>query len=362
MKGLVLKINDRFRNRKVDFFNNFTFTLKHDSMASVFGFNFYFDPNIIEHKELACVTHFHEVTLEFNDEQILKGIITNQEFGASTVKELSSFSGYSLPGVLEDCEIPTSLYPLQSDGLSLRQIASKLMAPFKLKMIVDPLVSSRMDKSFNTSTATDTQTVASYLVELASQKNIIISHDENGNVLFTEAKTNIKPILKFDLTKETPIGTSFRFRYDGRAMHNTITIQKQASIEGENSGVESIRNPYVLSSIFRPTVKQQSSGDDNDTVQATNRALSNELRGISLIIETDRWVVDGKLIRPNNTIEIYAPELYIFKKTIFFIESISFNGDNVKTTATLNCVLPEVYNNKVPESIFKNINLHALTT
>jgi prophage tail gpP-like protein len=127
---MILKINDRFKNRTVDFFNEFTLNLVHDSVGSTFGFSFYFDPNNPEHKELACVSHYHEVQLEHNNELLLTGYLTSQRFKHSAVKELASFGGYSLPGVLDDCEIPTSLYPLQSDGLTLKEIAEKLIKPF----------------------------------------------------------------------------------------------------------------------------------------------------------------------------------------------------------------------------------------
>jgi len=359
MSGLVLKINDRFRNRKVDFFNKFTFTLAHDQVASVFGFNYYFDPNNSEHKEMSCVTHFHEVTLEFDGELLMTGNIVNQGFKLSSKKELAAFGGYSKTGVLEDCTIPHSLYPLQSNGLSLKQIAEKLIAPFGLGMVIDPAVQSRMNKSFKDSTAKESQTVKAYLCELATQKNIIISHTPKGELYFTESKTSATPILKFDSRNGIPIGTTLSLDYDGQGMHSEIVLQKQADIDGGNAGFQKIRNPYVLQSVYRPTTKSQSSGDENDTVLAVNRALSDELRNLKVVIETDRWVVDGKIIRPNNTVSIYAPELYIYKESIFFIESVTFTGDQEQTTAVLHCVLPEVYNNKVPVSIFKGINLHA---
>lgn len=359
MKGISLKINDRFRNRQVQFFNEISLNLEHASVASPFGFNFYFDPNNFEHKEFACVTHYHEVELFYNDELLIKGNIFNNKFKVSSKKELSSVSGYSLPGVLNDCEIPVSMYPLQNDGLSLRQIAQKLIAPFKIEMIIDSSVSERMNKSFDTSTASEHQTVASYLTELATQKNIVISHDNNGRLLFTESKTSLKPILDFDLTKETPFGNTFEFEVDGQSMHHKITVQKDADPEGGNAGEYTLRNPYVLQSVFRPTVKSQSSGDDIDTQLVARRALSNELRAVKLTITMDRWDIDGKIMRPNNVISIFAPELYIWRKTNFFIESINFTGSSTETIATLNCVLPEVYNNKVPVSIFKGINIHA---
>lgn len=363
MSGLVVKINDRFRNRQIEFFNDFRIDLKHDSVASTFAFTFFFDPNNKEHKELACVTHFHEVTIEFEGEQLIKGVITSNTFRHSRVKQLASFSGYSLPGVLEDCEIPPTLYPLQSDKLSLTEIAQKLISPFKknynLDMVVDPSVSVKMSKVFDTSTASESQTIKDYLTELASQKNIVITHDEFGRLLFTDAKTESQPIWTIDATKGVPEGTNLELNYDGQGMHSHIYMQKQASIDGGNSGYSTIRNPYVIGSVYRPTVKTQSSGDDNDTGLAARRALANELRGVTLTVQTDRWMHQGKLFRPNKTISVFDPELYIYKKVNWFIESVTFEGNQESTTATLNCVLPEVYSEKTPVSIFSGINLHA---
>ena len=129
--GLVMKIYDRFRNRKVEYFNEFRFNLVHDAVGSTFSFKFYFDPFDIELKELSCVTHFHEVTLEYNGELFLTGVLTSQNFTQENKKVLATFGGYSKPGVLEDCQIPPSIYPLQSNGLSLSRIAAKVIQPFK---------------------------------------------------------------------------------------------------------------------------------------------------------------------------------------------------------------------------------------
>ncbi len=69
-------------------------------------------------------------------------------------------------------------------------------------------------------------------------------------------------------------------------------------------------------------------------------------------------IVGNWIIKPGNIISVLSPENYIYKKTRFFIEGIDFVGDNKSVTATINCVLPEVYNNEIPISIFKGINLH----
>lgn len=351
---MILKIDDRIRNRKVEFFNNFTLNLKYDSVASSFSFNFLYDSNNKEHVELGVIGHYHIGKLEHNGQLLVTGYILSQGFTDSGKKQLANFSGYSLPGVLEDSNIPTILYPLQFDGLSLLQIARKLVDRFDLKVIVDPSVSSRINKVYDVSTANEKQSIKQYLSELASQRNIILSHDEKGNLLFTQSKATQKPILNFD--GGIPF-TEMILTFNGQVMHSEITVMKQASSDGGNAGEATIKNPYVPF-VYRPKVMVQNSGDDNDVSTTASMALAKELKGLKLVIKTDRWEVDGKIIKPNNIITVKNPNISLFKSSNWFIESVGLVGNEKKTTATLTCVLPEVYNGKVPEYLFKGINLH----
>jgi len=305
---------------------------------------------------LACVSHYHECTIHDEGELLLTGFILSQSFSVKNTKQLCTINGYSKPGVLEDCEIPPTLYPLQSDGLSLAQIAKKLIQPFKLKMEIDPSVADRMNKSFKTTTASETQKIKDYLTEIAKQKNIVITHNVKGELLFTEAKGKQVPVLEFDLTKGSIPGVSFDFTFSGQGMHSHIYLQRQADMDGGNSSEYMIRNPYVLV-VYRPTVKTQSSGDDNDIGLAARRELSKELANLKWTIGLDRWRVNNALVKPNTIVRIYAPELYGYVKVDLFVESIDFSGNEVSQTAVLNCVLPEVYTNEVPTSIYKGINI-----
>ena len=357
-EGIVLKISDRFRDRKVEFFNDFQINLIHNSIGSTFSFNFYFDPFNEEHKEFAA-PHYHTVTLEFNGEPFFRGTITNQKFRRSSKKQLASIGGYSITGVLQDSQIPTEIYPLQSVGISLASICRKVLRPFDIGLVIDDNVLAKANKVIPKTTSNNTQTVQDYLSTIAKQQNIILTSDEVGNLRLTESLTNQEPILEFDFTKEVIIpGTDFELNYNGQGMHSTVTTMRQASSKrGSNSGQQTLRNPLVIGSVVRPKVSSQSSGDDNDTRSAVKRELANDIKGVTLTITTDRWVVDGKILRPNNLIAIYDPELFLYRRTLWFIESISFTGDNIKTIATINCVLPEVYNNETPVNIFRGINL-----
>lgn len=353
---MILKINDRIRNRKVDYFSQFEMDLKYDSMASTFSFSFLYNPNNVEHRELSCIGHYHTCTIEHNDQLLVTGYVLSQGFTDAPQKQLAAFGGYSLPGFLEDCEIPPTVYPLQSDKLSLREIASKVISPFGVKMYVDPSVSTEMDSVYDVTKAKPSQSVKDFLSGLASQKDIIITHDNLGRLVFTKAKTKQKPILHFG---EGGIpATKMSLSFDGQGMHSHITVMKEADIDGGNAGEFTIENPYVPF-VYRPRVIQQSSGDDNDSSKVARNALSAELKGLRLVIETDRWDLNGDIIRPNSIITVQNPEIYLFKRrTSWFIESVKYSGDNKALTATLTCVVPEVYNTDTPQYIFSGINLH----
>lgn len=352
---MILKINDRIRNRRVNFFNRFELDMRYDAIASTFAFDFFFDPKNKEHIELACIGHYHIATIENNDELLLSGFILSEQFIDSPEKKLSKFTGYSFPGVLEDCQIPPSLYPLQSDGLTLKQIVDKLIAPFRIKYVIDSAVNARMNQVFEKTTASESQSIKSYLSELASQKNIVISHNEKGELVFTEAKTKSKPIINFD--GGVPFD-SMTLTFNGQPMHSEITVIREANKKGGNAGQSTIKNPYVPF-VYRPKTVVQSSGDDVDTSLAARTALSEELKNLKLIITVDRWDIEGKIIKPNNIITVKNENLYLFNSSKWFIESVKLTGDNEKTTATLTCVIPEVYNQDTPKYIFEGINLHG---
>ncbi len=347
---MVLKVN----GKEFDFFETISVSLKHDSVASTFEFTGYFDFTNDDHKRLFRPFAYNRVTIEHNGELLITGRILSNSFSNSSTKELTTISGYSLPGVLADCQIPTDLYPLQFDGQTLRQITEKLIAPFGIKLSVDPAVASLVDSVYDTTTASEIQTVAGYLTELASQKDVLLSHDQFGRLLLTKSNANQSAAATYS---EGMPATKISLSTNGQVMHSSITVQKQVSLTESNASQETVTNPFV--GTFRPRSKNQSSGTDIDTVDAANNVLSSEFKNaIKLTIQTDRWEwlrKGGKkqLIRPNNIINLTSPNNYIFKLARFFVEQVTFTGNSKEETAVINCVLPEVYNGQRPKNIFR---------
>lgn len=362
---MEILINDRFRNRKINFFNKFSVHLKYDAIASSFAFQFYFDPNNIEHKELACLGHYHICKVTHNGETLITGNLISNTFNSSKVKQLVSLGGYSLTGVLEDVEIAPQkitpneaiVSPYQFDLLSLRQIATQLLKPFGLEIVVDPIVAARMDEVFEESNARPSQNIKTVLSDLCLQKNIVLSHTETGKLFFTQASPSAQPITL--LTTDLPV-TGMSLSFNGQGMHSHIRVIAQANLDDENSSENEVRNPYVINTVYRPKVViQNSRSTTQDTFLAAKNILAQELKNVKLTVNLDRWDFKDKIVRPGQTISVINPEVYCYEKTDWMIEDVALNAEADKFTSTLTCVPPEAYNGVYPPKYkWAGINLH----
>jgi prophage tail gpP-like protein len=344
----------RINNKLFNYFLSVDVTLKFATVGSTFTFDAYFDTNNEEHKQIFKPFSYNKAEIIHNNEVILTGVMLNNSSVDNIVKEKVTINGYSKTGVLEDCEIPTTLYPLQSDKRSLKEITERLIKPFGLTLIVDPAVLKAATKVYSVTTANEKQSIKAYLTELATQRNIIFTNTAKGELLLTIANISDKPVINIKDTTNKKMRMTLVT--NGQKMHSIITAQKQADEFGDNGGESSIENPYGKAA-FRPKVKTQSSGDDIATADVVKNLLATELKNIKLVISFEgwTWLVNGleTLIEVNTIISVQSDELYLFKKTNFFIESVQFIGDNKTQTTTITCVLPEVYNGGTPKNIFE---------
>jgi prophage tail gpP-like protein len=338
---MILKVG----NQKISKFNTIEISLKYDSVASTFAFSYYQDntkPSVIE--------PYKRCVIEDDGETLITGTILSKTSNEAAVKTIVGISGYSTTGVLEDCQIPLEVYPLQNDGKTLKEITEAIIKPFGIGLVIDqgPNFTQIVDSAnevIETTTAEPSDTVKGYLATLASQKNIVLSHTPNGSLRFTRAFASGKSKYTFEQGQPN---VSVSLVFSGQPMHSKIVAMKQAD-EG-NSGEAEIVNPYVVG--FRPRVIIQTSGTDTDTEKVVRNALSEELKNIQLVLNIgglQDWKYSGNKLRPNTLIDVIAPDCGINKKTQFFVEEILLK-ETAKDgqTATLTCVVPEVHNGQKP--------------
>jgi len=321
-------------------FSNYAINLLYDSVASTFSFSALRD-------FAPAPFGFQTCTIEDDAGNLLiTGTVLSSNFVATRKEQLITINGYSLPGILEDCQIPPSIYPLQSDKLTLRQIIDKVTAPFGISYVVDSIVSAEFDLTYEKSNADPGESVKGYINRLVSQKGIILTHNSNGALVFTKLQAEaLSPVLSF--AEGNPGIFEISLQTNGQAMHSEITVMRQAGAKSTRALQSTIANPYCPITRSKVKILNSDSGDLLDVDKAARNELGAELAGaISLTIKTTAFVMPGNLIR------VKSQTLRISEYTEFFVQSCQISGDVNGEKYTLTCVLKEAYTTDEVNNIF----------
>lgn len=372
--ALELKINVRHTDRgskirSITQFNNFKLNQMFNGLADTFSFDFLFDPKNQDSAETVCVSHMHECTVYYNGALITTGYILNQKFLDDGKPNLATISGYSKAGALNDCDTEPG-DSLETNGMSLRQIIEKLIQPFNLKLLVDTsglsaasskFISDKVDEDYDKTASEVSQNIGSYISDLAKQKGIVLSHNQNGDVKITKPNTGGIPLFNFDFTSNDPNNDARKIpvifaqlEFNGGGMHNYITVVQQADDErGTNASTYGpIKNPLIpigRSLLYRPRTIIMTSGDQFTAQECCYYEMGKEVRdNVKLKIKLGVASKDGVLISPNNTLTFVDPSVYLYKQAgkdlpKWFIESVDTEITPEAETCTLNCVLPFGY-------------------
>ena len=338
---MKIKIEKKFFNH----FSNLSVKFNLDTFASVFSFDARFDPLNIEHQKIFKPLTYPKIEIFSNDmDLLLTGNIVNNDFASSKTPQLVSFSGYSKSGILEDVTIPDSVYPLEKNNQSLSEISAQLLKPFGISQLIESNVANKMNLVYEKAVAQPSQSVASFLTQLASQRNIVIGHTKKGDVYYFKAFIGSKPVRSYDSSNLL----SSKMAINGRSFHSDITVRRQPSDENEGvSTLDSVRNPNVRQ--IRSVCKVLSSGTDTSTIEAARNALAAELRGISLTLILPK--IDFKLLC-GQVIEFQNKELFIYKRQKFIVNEINYKEDSLGDTMSINCLTPEAFTGGTPTNIF----------
>lgn len=330
------------------FFESYSIDLRFDAIASSISFSAFFDADSPTHKKLFKPFSYNSLKVYFDSTLLLTGYIVSHTFPDSNKPEPVAVSGYSKTGVLEDCKIHQDSYPLQYANLSLLDIVKKLCKPYDIEVIYDDEVEAIVNASIVSETAKETDTVKEYLASICNQRNVVLTHNEKGQIVLTKAKAAATPIDSFTTSKliNPTLSTN------GQGMFKTATIMRQAGLDEENAGQSVVENPFV--SITRSTTIVQTSGDNSTIEDTAKDVLSKQLKSISFNFSLrDIFYRNGSLVLPNNVILIKNKQNYLYNYTKFFVERVTLNGNSKGNTADLKCVIPEVYTKETPINIFE---------
>jgi prophage tail gpP-like protein len=326
------------------FFDKVIINEKLDSVASLFSFDARFNPDNEQHKKIFRPLSYLPVEI-YDDAGALRltGTLVNTALGSNSQRDLQNLSGYSKAGVLEDCSIPVSSYPLERINVSLTDIATRLLAPFGISFIVEKSAERSMKEIYPKTTAEPTDSVKDFLSKLASQKNIVLGHTATGNLRFF--KPDIHAKSKAFLTEQNTITMSLGI--NGQAMHSNISVIRQPSKENISlSAVDTITNPMVLAK--RSIVKTLSSGTETDTKNAADNVLADELKNISIDVELRKYID----VRCGDIVDVHNHEIFLFNRTRLMVSELNVSQSKNEQSMSLKLVLPETFTGQTPKNIF----------
>lgn len=334
----------RIAGKNITFFDEISLTRSLDSIGSSFAFKTRFNPENDEHKELFKPLQFLKTEIfDDNDKLLFTGLIVNHSFESNKDINLLSISGYSLSGLLEDVCVPVDQYPLESLNRSIKDIAGRLCGLFGIGLIIDGSAANECNQVFETTTTSPTETIKGYLAKLTSQKNVVLSHNEKGQVVIFKPNVNAHPDYYFNKGNTLSMSSS----WNGQSMHSHIFCVRQPSDENEGVATsDSITNPLIQS--YRPVVKVLTSGEDTDTSKAADNELASELKGISVKVRLLGLFED---IKPGDIVNIHNHEIYSFAYSRWMVSKISLSVNIKESITELDLVLPETFTGSQPKDI-----------
>jgi len=365
--------------KNVDYFAAGSITLKLDSIASTFEFSSRFSAQNKEHQEMFKPLQYKSVEI-FNsqDKLIFTGTILNHRFKSNSGRELVVISGYSKSGILEDVTIPVSSYPLESTNRSLKDIAERLCGLFGIKVLISDQaktisetavngkakkvrvksdfesLKAKSNSVFGRTSASPTESIKDYLAKLAGQKNIILSHNEKGDVLLFQPDLLQKP--KYFFTKGNSL--SMGMDVNGQSMHSDINIVRQPSDENEGVSTTDVSKNTLVGK-YRPTTKLLTSGEDTETKDAAKNELAAELKNITATVELQGLFDE---IYPGEIVNCHNHYIYNYAYNRWMVDSITMKFDEKSDTTTLNLVPPESFSGDNPRNLFFNHDDHDFHT
>ena len=332
----ILIDGNRFR-----FWDSVRITRSLDAMDTV-EFGAPFDSNGPGFRETFRPFSFKTVVITVGGEPLFTGTMVGIDPVIERKRKILSVSGYSLPGVLNDCTPPASAFPLEFNNFGLQGIANQIAAPFGLSVDFQ----SGQGAVFERVASTPDKKALTFLTELAKQRNLVISSSPRGALVFQQSVDPGSPvaILRQGVSPVLTVTPAF----SPQEYYSHITGLEPAVV-GLPGSQFTVKNP-LLQGVVRPLtfdVPDTLDADAKAAVEAKVGRMFGNMVSYSVAVATWRDP-SGSLWAPNTTLKLQADDAMIYSEYEFVIRSVEFSRDRASETAVLNLVIPGAFSGQAP--------------
>lgn len=298
-----------------------------------------FDP---EFDELAKPRSLADATISIREQKL----ITGNKY--TTIPALGSRSQLGLGGFSKTIGLITSNWKSQKPfaNMSLLDISNEFCKVWGIQAISQDVDTEVNEQFVDDQTIPAQSKIFSFLQDLARQRAVLTSSDENGNLLYLKANTNQKSVGSIVDGKDgfVPVTDNFSARFD-----DTEIFQNYIAVN-DSPFAFLLKDPQAISKDLRIKIPSFKTIVTNSLIQgagqkavdfARNQTLA---RSLSMPFQANSWdAPNGELWRENTLVSVESPTLFVPNGFTFLIRAVQYNLDSKGETAILSLVPPSLY-------------------
>ena len=326
------------------FWTEVTFTKSIDSFDSV-NFRAPFDPDREDVRETFRPFSFKPVTIYIGNILAFTGTLVNVNPELQPISRVVAAGCYARCAVINDCTAPASGFPLEYRDTQLDVITDQITGMFGFSSEFP----NGPGTKFPIVRCSPTQTLFSFLTQLAQKRNLVISNTNSGDLLFRRASGSSQPVALFREGRSPVISVGVQFSPQSYYSHITGLTPIALARVGSQFTVVNSR----LCGVLRPLNFDAGDTTETDITTTTNDKVGRMFGNmVSYSVQVSTWRTPaGDLWEPDMTVQLTSPGAMVYQPTNLIIRRVSFNQAVNNRTATLDLVLLGSFSGGVPESL-----------
>lgn len=318
---------------------------------STFALKAPFEPDNMRFRELFQPLSYAPVGIAVEGSLLFSGTLMNVAPAMSPTRRTVAVSGYSKPGVLNDCTMPAGA-PMEWKNRTLPEIARDLGAPFGVGVTEAQLQQALPQPAWESIRIRPTEKILGWLAKLSQERGFLISNTADGQILFVEPTTTAPDVLLDGGSPRVAIRPVIR----PQQYYSHITAYQTATAGGAFKPGQQSRATVIntlLPGIVRPLNFTVADSFGGTLLQAANAKAGRMLANVvSWDVDVAGWRdSQGRLWEPNRRVTAVDPGAMLYERTELLIRNVTLKREPEGDTARLNLIFPGAFANEPPEQL-----------
>lgn len=295
--------------------------------------------NIGEDVELDRLTEpyvYPEARAYLGPYRIITGLLFDVSPSFSNAGRIKSLRGFSFAKNAVDSNMKE---PLEYSDIRLDELIARVLTPFNINIYIGDGVD--VGEPFDRITATERDTIFSFIARLAMQRGLLITSTRSGDIQIIKAASTGSVGVIEEGKSELVFGSGWAANFSGQARFHTYKAIG-ASPESSQKSFEIIDDGIPVSRYRTFRVDETTEGDIEKAAKwKRSKALADAL---TIPLPVNSWYApDGTIWLKNTIVTVISKTLFVPNGFDFLIRGVEYSTSADGNTAVLSIVPPQVY-------------------